>query len=281
MRIRKEAKRADTLRRTADFARVEGIAFHRAELTPHHLVQRRGIAFDIDPFDENARAARDRKGDVQRQVAVVAGDARLYPDKVQALLQRKVFHARDIVVDNGRGIGHAGAQAQHFGKRQRINLGDVADRINLADAEALTFAQREGHEKAVAFFRNGRSGVKHFEIDEPARGIEVAQQLFVQFDPVSDEGIGLDEGAQKAGLFGLQDLAQTAVGIGAVADEGQTLHFDHAAFGDLEHQIDAVFGLADDLGRHGGRNSPCHRVGFGNGGGIGLGLCRRIDAARF
>jgi hypothetical protein len=53
-----EAKRANAFGRLADFARVEGVAFDRAELAADHLIQRGGVAFDVDAFDKHPVAAR-------------------------------------------------------------------------------------------------------------------------------------------------------------------------------------------------------------------------------
>lgn len=93
-----------------------------------------------------------------------------------------------------------------------------------------------------------------------------------RLDPLGDERVGGDDAAQEARLLRLEHLAQATVGIGAVAHEGQALDLDHLALGDVEHEIDAVVGAADDLRRDGGRDPALHPVGFGDGGGVGLGL---------
>ena len=144
----------------------------------------------------------------------------------------------------------------------------------------LAFADGKGHETCIALGGKLARGVQDLDVDEPARQVEILEQLLVQLQPLDHKGIAPDDLAQKTGLLGFQNLPQTAVGIGAVADEGQTLHLNRLALVDLEHQIDAVVRPADDLGVNRGGQTPLDPVSLGDGGGVGLGCGGVVDIAR-
>ena len=104
--------------------------------------------------------------------------------------------------------------------------------------------------------------------------------MLIQLQPFGHQSVALDQGAQKPRLFGFQNLPQTAVAEGTVADERQPFNLGHAAFGHFEHQIDPAFAAANDLWSDGGRDPATGAIHLGNRGGIGLGGAGRIDPAR-
>ena len=273
-----EVERADAFGGLADLTRVEGVALHGAELAPDDLVERRGVALDIDPFNEHARPLGQREGHVKRLVFRVAGDARFDRKEVQPLLQRDVFHPRDRGVDRGRRIGHTRTDADRLFILRRIDtviLAHDTDGVDLV-AQPLTHAVGEEEAFAVAgiFLRHG----KDLKVDEAAFAVEIGQQLLVEFDPVGVVAVALDDRAQEARLLAGQDLPQTAVGIAAVAGERQPLHLGDLAFADLEDDIDAVVAPVDDARFDPRRLTSGIGIGLGDGGGVGLNLGGGIDA---
>ena len=130
LRIGEEAKRADAFGRLADFARVEGVALDRAELAADHLVQRRGVALDVDAFDEDAlaaaRCANSTSSVWSRSLRVIRGSTRT---KFSPLRSASVLHPGDVVVDERRRIGHARADALHGREFGGIDAVDLADTV--------------------------------------------------------------------------------------------------------------------------------------------------------
>ena len=275
--IGKEAQRPDAFGGAAYLRRVQGIALDRGELAAHHRIERGGVAFDINPLHEHPLAAHDGKGHVQRAIPVVARDARIDADKVQPLGNRQIFHRGRVVVDHGRRIGNAAAQPADLVKLCRINPLHFRDRRNLADLEAAAFLDREGQKGRLTVPRIFGGGVQDLEVDIAARQIEIRQQLFIQRQTCGVKTVALDQRVQDARLFGPQDLAQAVIAEIAVADKVQPLNLGDGTFGDLEHQIDAVVGQADDARRDGGVDPALDAVGLGDSRRVQFGLRRRID----
>ena len=71
--FRKEAQCTDAFGGLANFARVEGVAFHSAELAADDLIKRGGVAFDVDAFDKDPLAADDGEFDIQQPDRVHCG----------------------------------------------------------------------------------------------------------------------------------------------------------------------------------------------------------------
>ena len=204
------------------------------------MVKRCIIAFNINAFHKDAFAARQHKFHIQRLIAVVAGDLGFDPQEIKPLAQGQTFHPGDVVFNHGGRITDPRAQFLHSLKLSRVNPFNRGRGADLTHCKALPFADVEGHKRGVPFPRHFGRGVGNLKIDIAARQIEIAQKLFVQLHPFGDKRVALDQLAQQPRLLGFQNLPQTAVGIGAVADKRQAFHFDNLAFGDLEHQIDAV-----------------------------------------
>ena len=281
IRIAEIAQGADTFSGLTDFTRVEGVAFGRAELATDHLIKGGGIALDVDAFHEHPIATREHEFDVQSLIAFVARQHRFDAHEVQALVQGQGFHAGDVVFNQRGGIDNARAQTLRVGKLRLVQTFDGRDRADRPDAILLAFAHGDRHKARVPLGGQLTRGVQHLDVDISARQVEIAQELLVQLQPLGHEGITPNDLAQNAGLLGFQDLPQATVGIGAVAHEGQTLHLNRLALVDLEHQIDAVVGPADDLGVNRGGQTALHPVRLGDGGSVGLGGGRVVDVARF
>ena len=149
----KETQRADALGAFADFARIERVTLDRTELAADNAVKRGGIALDVDAFDKDAVTAHYGKFDIQRQRAVVAGDARLDPDKRQVFLNAQPLQPGDRAVNRIGRIDLARLDLDRGLKFIGIDLWQVRHRGDLANAEPLAFTNVEGHKKAVSFAR--------------------------------------------------------------------------------------------------------------------------------
>src|SRR5690606_20769812 len=135
--------------RIADLTRVKGVAFDRRELTADHLVQRGGVTLDVDTLDKDARAACQGKGQVQRLVALIAGDARLDADKVQPLAQRQRLHAANRGFDDRGVIDLAPTNTVLLLELGRIHAGDFADRGDIAKSITRAFIDLEGDVEGI------------------------------------------------------------------------------------------------------------------------------------
>ena len=280
VRLAKETKAADTLGRLADLAWIERVALDHLELATYDTIQRSGIALDINPLNKDARAAGNGELDIQRQVAVIAGDAGFHTNKVQTLLNRQPFHPCNGRFNRNWRICPTAFDFRGPHEFFGIHFGKVANRSDLAKLEGLSFAQTERQEKPVAFTGDFRVDRQNAKIDIAARQIEIPQHLFIKFNPISDKRILLDHRPQQARLLGFQNATQTPVRIGAVTNKAKTLDFDDFAFDHFEHQINAVIRAADDLWRNGCRITPGLAVSLGDDGGVGFGCGRAVNVAR-
>ena len=245
-----------------------------------HAVHRGGIALDINPLDEDARPAGYLELHIQCQFFIIADHTWLNADKAQALLGCEVFQTADGLIHQTRRIGRARTQADGILIGLDIHIGKIAGRGQFPKIEALTFDDIEGDEIGVAAARQlGHHGL-HFEINKAAFAIEIGQKLLVESHTVGHEGVARHDRAEEACLGGFQHAAQAAVGIGTVADKGDPLGLDHAAFGHFKHQIHAVVGAADDLRCHGCRQTARLTVSGSDRFGILFRDRRRINAAR-
>ena len=110
-----------------------------------------------------------------------------------------------------------------------------------------------------------------------ARFIKISQNLFVKFNPVLNIGIALNECPQKAGLFGVQNTAQTPVGEFAVANKGEPFDLYNTALNDLEHNINPVVRAPDDARFNGSGYTALIGIGLSNCIGVITHLAHRID----
>ena len=278
--VAKEAKRADALGGLADLSRVERVALDRVELTTDHAVQRGRVALDVDTFDKDTFTTRHNEFDVQGQIAVVAGHARVNTDEIHALLHGQTFQTGKVVFHDGRRIGLAGFDVQGVQIDIGVDLRQIAADRDLTECELLTFLDVKGDQERIAAAGQFRGDRQDLKIDIAPRHVKIAQDLFVEFNTVGDERVGAHNAAQQTRLFGFQNAAQAALGIGAVADERQALNLDHVALDDLKHQIDTVVRAADDLGRDRCGQTALLLIGLHKGGGILFGQGRAVDAAR-
>ena len=78
------------------------------------------------------------------------------------------------------------------------------------------------------------------KIDVTTRVVKICQNLFVEFNPILNIGVALDEDTQQTGLLGVQNTAQTSVGELSVAHKRQPLNFHNTALSNLKYHIDPV-----------------------------------------
>mmetsp|Transcript_18249 Transcript_18249/g.28808 ORF Transcript_18249/g.28808 Transcript_18249/m.28808 type:complete len:530 (+) Transcript_18249:3065-4654(+) len=274
----KEIKHADAFCRVSDFARVEGVAFGNLELSAQDAVQRGCVALNIDPLHEHARATAEDQFHIQRQVAVVADHARLNPQEINTVPLALHLKAGHLGLDQGWGIDNTGAHLDDVLIDVHVNLRQIAGNRYFAKLELLTFLNIEHEEKAVTLFGQFGIGTQGAEIDIAARRIKVPQHLFVEFDPVFDQGIAADQCAKQARLFGLQHATQTPVRIDPVSDKAQPLNLDHVAFENLKDEVNAVVAAPDDARVDPGRDATLGVIGFGDGARVAIRLCGIKDA---
>jgi hypothetical protein len=74
--VLEEAQRLDLVLRAVDQHAVVGVAFGQQQLAADHVVQRLGVADDVDALDVDARAFLDVEGDVDGVGLRVGGIAR-------------------------------------------------------------------------------------------------------------------------------------------------------------------------------------------------------------
>ena len=112
--ILEEAERANARARAIDQNAVEGIAFHQPEFAPDHLVQRAGVAGDVDLLDVNARSLLNVEHHVDRVLAAIARDTRVNFSERIALGAGSVRQRIDGFVDQ---LGVVGASRHDRNER--------------------------------------------------------------------------------------------------------------------------------------------------------------------
>ena len=275
-----EGEVADALARAAQFGGIEGVALHQAELAADDLVQRAGIAGDVDALDIDPGAFLDIVGDVDGLGFAIARHLRLHVDERVALRAHRVGQLLDDVLDL---VGVVPLAA--LGNDQRFQLAGLevaqlhVDR-RLAELVAVALVDGEGDEEAFAVGGQLRHGRGDAEIGEALLQVVAAQQFAVIGDAIR---VVIVVGRQESvpPLFlGLQDFTQLRVGVLAVADEIDALDQGRRTFGDLEHQVDAVLLQLDDLRLDGGGEAAVAAIQFEDALDVVLDLGAGVDHAR-
>ena len=177
----------------------------------------------------------------------IAGRAR--PHRRERIAEPRRFdrHVLDRLFDELGVVDVARIGPQLGPQQRRIDRAHVRLHVDRRDAVLLALLDREGDEEAASrriVFADRRHDA---DVDEAVLQIEPAQQLPVGLDTVRIvDVVGLQE-RQQAGLRGLDDVLQAEVRIVAVADEFDALDAGLHAFGDFEHQVDAIVRQFDDL----------------------------------
>ncbi|MFT3974516.1 MAG: hypothetical protein QM699_14010 [Amaricoccus sp.] len=242
-----ELQPLDAVLGVADLAGVERVALDHMELPPDHPVEGAVVAVDVDTLDEHPIAFDHLEVDVDGVGGRVLRHLRPDLDEGIALLPGLVVHALDDAVHL---LDVVDAAPRHL-RQERLELGrgQAGDRRadrHLAEVVLLALADAERQEKAVALAGDVRGGGQDLKVDVAALQVELPQHLLVDFHPVGVIADIAEQPGQPVGLAALDRPAQLPVGIRLVADEVDALDVGRPAFLDLEHQVDAVFRLADD-----------------------------------
>ena len=93
--VREKAQRANAVCGLTDGTRVEGVALDDIELATDHTIKGGGVAFNINAFDKNPRPASQDKLDIECEITVIAGDARINTQKINPILDCQALHSGD------------------------------------------------------------------------------------------------------------------------------------------------------------------------------------------
>src|SRR5262249_31172596 len=259
-----EAEVLQALLGLVDHQRIIGIALREPELAADYVVARAQVADDIDALDVDAGAFIDEIGDVDDVRAGLARRARAHAREGKALFgndERQSLHRlvhQVLIVDAAR-AGHQLA-AQRLG----VDVGELGLNVDGAELEELPFVDHEGDEEAGAFAVELGAGRNDARVRIAVLHVVLAQQLFVEGEPVGIIDVGALQKVEQTRLAGGDDVAQLAVAEGAVAGEVDGLHLGGAALLDLEHQVYPIAVELDDLGLDGGGKSALPAVDVEN-----------------
>ena len=165
---------------------VHRIALSQPEFAADDAIFRACISRNINALYEGARAFADDIGKVNCCGFRVARDPRLHFNKRLATRLQRIrncsaapFHRIAVIPIAIRNFDFA-AQAFHTQAR------DFIDDLNLTDAIALAFINREGHEEGAAIRRQFAGRTRDLHIGKPLAQIEAAQQF-----PVIGQAFGI------------------------------------------------------------------------------------------
>ena len=144
-------------------------------------------------------------------------------------------------------------------KRVGRHVRDVRADLDLAEMVLLAFLDGEGDDESlrVRIVFPGRGD--DADVDEAVFEIVAPQQVAIDLDAVGIVDVVRLQEAQPVGLAGLDDVLETLVGEGLVADEHDLGDAGLGALVDLEDEVDAAVRQFDDLGRDARRRSGPQR----------------------
>ena len=133
-----------------------------------------------------------------------------------------------------------------------------------AEGVALALLDREGDGIAGALGVLDGLGRRHAHVGKAGLEVMAAQQLPVALDALGIVEGGALEDIEPAGLAGGDDVAQLALGVMAVADEGDAVDLGDLALPDDENNLHAAFALRVGLGLDRGAESALAPVEIAN-----------------
>jgi hypothetical protein len=144
----------------------------------------------------------------------------------------------------------------------------------------LAFVDRVGDHEAVLVGRQLGDRRDHAEVVVAAVAVELAQLLAVVLDPVGVVIVVVGQELVPTALLGDDHVAQVVVRELDVAEDVDRQHAALGAFGDLEHQVDALLRQLDHLRGHRGADPARAAVELDDPLDVGLHLGLGEDAAR-
>ena len=215
----KKAERANGELRAVDQGAVVGVALGHIELSADDVVERRGVADDVDAVDVDARTFLD----VERQVHGVFGRigriARPNIDEGETGGAGGEGQGVGRLLDLLVGIELAGFDGEQRFQDLRVQLLDVDLDLDLAEVIARALVHHIGHGEAVAAGVQFGDRRDDPEVVEPPVTIEFPQLLAVVFDAVGVIVVVGGEEFVEGAFLGHHDVAQIVAGELAVAEE--------------------------------------------------------------
>ena len=278
--VLEEAETAEVIARPLQQGAVEGVALGQHHLTADDVVERAGVADDVDAVHVDPLALANIEGDVDGVGLGVRPIRRLDLDEGVAGRARRegqgVHRRLDLValVELARADGQ---QQLEEVRVQPVVLGDHLDR-----AEIVAVALVDGDGDAEGAVVRGQFGDRRqdAEVVVAAVGVEFPQLFPVVVETV---GVVVVVGAEELPPLrplGDHHLLQVAVREGRVAEEGDGAHAGFRALVDLEDDVDAVLVQLDQLGRDGGRDTAGQAVQLDDLADVLLHPGAGVDAAR-
>ena len=203
----KEAQRADAELGAVDQGAVVGVALGNVELAADDVVERRGVADDVDPVDVDPRAFLDVEGDVHRVPCRIWRVAR--PDVDEGETRG--------AGGEGQGVGRlfdllvrvelARLDRQELFQNLRVQLLDVDLDLDLAEVVARALVDHIGHRESVAAGVQFRDRRDDAEVVEAAVAVELPKLFAVVLDPVGVVVVVGREEFVPGALLGHHDVA--------------------------------------------------------------------------
>jgi hypothetical protein len=145
----KKPRRADVVLRAVDQHAVVGVALGHFELAAHDVVQRAGVADDVDAVDVDARAFTDREHHVDGVGLAVGHVARTHVHEGEAGRARREGQGVGGLLDLLVFVQLAGADRQDLGQQVAVQLLQLGFDGDLAELVLRAFVEGVGDREAV------------------------------------------------------------------------------------------------------------------------------------